>query len=40
MSKSEEKHRDWVRFATAKPCLSRVFSGAGTFSTAPKLLKF
>jgi hypothetical protein len=40
MSKSEEKYRDWVRFATAKPCLSRVFSDAGTFSTAPLYLFF
>jgi hypothetical protein len=40
MSKSEEKHPDWVRFATAKPCLSRVFSDAGSFSTAPLSLYY
>lgn len=37
MSKSEEKHRDWVRFATAKPCLSRVFSHCGAVEKPNKL---
>jgi len=34
------QHTHWVRFATAKPCLSRVFSDAGTFSTAPLYPRF